>query len=142
VVESIFYAYRVTGDTKYQKWGWKIFKQLVKHCKTPTGFSGLRDVMMDKNRKGYDDVDNMITREVNKSTIGGNRHHKNYESNWDDMQHSYFLAETLKYLYLLFNDHNLISLDEYVFNTEAHPIRIGGGTTRTNRSKTSFESVK
>ena len=34
---------------------------------------------------------------------------------------SFFLAETLKYLYLLFSPPDLISLDTYVFNTEAHP---------------------
>lgn len=38
---------------------------------------------------------------------------------------SFFLGETLKYLYLLFSDDpNLISLDRYVFNTEAHPLPI------------------
>jgi mannosyl-oligosaccharide alpha-1,2-mannosidase len=42
----------------------------------------------------------------------------------DDTQQSFFLAETLKYLYLLFSDDDVIPLDEFVFNTEAHPIRI------------------
>ncbi|XP_024023581.1 mannosyl-oligosaccharide 1,2-alpha-mannosidase MNS1 isoform X3 [Morus notabilis] len=42
----------------------------------------------------------------------------------DNMMQSFFLAETLKYLYLLFSPPSLISLDEWVFNTEAHPIRI------------------
>ncbi|CAG5099194.1 Oidioi.mRNA.OKI2018_I69.XSR.g16333.t1.cds [Oikopleura dioica] len=42
----------------------------------------------------------------------------------DDLQQSFFLAETLKYLYLIFSDDDLISLDEFVFNTEAHPLRI------------------
>lgn len=37
---------------------------------------------------------------------------------------SFFLAETLKYLYLLFSPPSVISLDEWVFNTEAHPLRI------------------
>lgn len=44
----------------------------------------------------------------------------------DDVQQSFFLAETLKYLYLLFSDDDLISLDEWVFNTEAHPLPING----------------
>lgn len=44
--------------------------------------------------------------------------------NLNDNQESFFLAETLKYLYLLFSDDSLISLDDYVFNTEAHPIPI------------------
>merc|ERR1712000_305156 len=42
----------------------------------------------------------------------------------DDTQQSFFLAETLKYLYLIFSDDSLIPLDEYVFNTEAHPLGI------------------
>ena len=54
---------------------------------------------------------------------------------------SFFLAETyvrqpwhssvnlmpphrLKYLYLLFTDEDLIPLDQWVFNTEAHPLQI------------------
>jgi len=39
---------------------------------------------------------------------------------------TFFLAETVKYLYLTFvrNPHEILSLDEFVFTTEAHPIRI------------------
>jgi hypothetical protein len=43
---------------------------------------------------------------------------------YDDQQQSFFLAETLKYLYLLFTSSDVMSLDEYVFNTEAHPLPI------------------
>ncbi|KAL5176633.1 Mannosyl-oligosaccharide 1,2-alpha-mannosidase MNS1 [Glycine soja] len=42
----------------------------------------------------------------------------------DNMMQSFFLAETLKYFYLLFSPSSVISLDEWVFNTEAHPLRI------------------
>jgi len=44
--------------------------------------------------------------------------------NYDDQQQSFFLAETLKYLYLLFTSSDVIPLDQYVFNTEAHPFPI------------------
>ena len=44
----------------------------------------------------------------------------------DDVQQSFFLAETLKYLYLLFSDDNLIDLNQWVFNTEAHPLPVKG----------------
>jgi hypothetical protein len=40
-----------------------------------------------------------------------------------DLMPSYFLAETLKYLYLLFAPEKTLDLDEIVFNTEAHPLR-------------------
>ena len=39
-----------------------------------------------------------------------------------DLMHSFFLAETLKYLYLLFAP-DAVDLDAVVFNTEAHPLR-------------------
>eukprot|EP01125_Pyxidicula_operculata_P015733 TRINITY_DN5367_c0_g1_i1.p1 TRINITY_DN5367_c0_g1~~TRINITY_DN5367_c0_g1_i1.p1 ORF type:complete len:245 (-),score=48.22 TRINITY_DN5367_c0_g1_i1:352-1086(-) len=91
-VESLFILYRVTGDTKYQEWGWEIFKAFEKHCKTDTAFSGLKDV--------------------------GDIHPTK-----DDKMESFFMAETLKYLYLLFSPTDLIPLSDYVFNTEAHPTK-------------------
>ena len=41
--------------------------------------------------------------------VGGNK---------DDVQQSFFLAESLKYLYLLFSDEHIITTDQWVFNTE------------------------
>ena len=43
---------------------------------------------------------------------------------YDDVQQSFFLAETLKYLYLLFSEDNLIDLSKWVLNTEAHPFPV------------------
>ncbi|EFI27370.1 mannosyl-oligosaccharide alpha-1,2-mannosidase [Coprinopsis cinerea okayama7 len=43
---------------------------------------------------------------------------------WKDEMPSYFLAETLKYLYLLFSEEDLIPFEYFVFNTEAHPFPI------------------
>jgi len=40
-----------------------------------------------------------------------------------DKMESFWLAETLKYFYLLFSEPSLVNLDEYVFNTEAHPLK-------------------
>jgi len=42
----------------------------------------------------------------------------------DDLMQSFFFAETLKYLYLLFTPNDVIDLDKYVFNTEGHPFTI------------------
>ena len=41
-----------------------------------------------------------------------------------DGMESFWLAETLKYLWLLFGADELLSLDDWVLNTEAHPLRI------------------
>ena len=42
----------------------------------------------------------------------------------DDVQQSFFITETLKYLYLLFSDDSVLPLDQWVFNTEAHPLPV------------------
>jgi len=40
----------------------------------------------------------------------------------DDKMESFVLAETLKYIYLLFDPDYPIPLEKYVMNTEAHPL--------------------
>jgi mannosidase alpha-like ER degradation enhancer 2 len=40
-----------------------------------------------------------------------------------DLMPSYFLAETMKYLYLLFAPEEALDFKRVVFNTEAHPLR-------------------
>ena len=42
----------------------------------------------------------------------------------DDRMESFFIAETLKYLYLVQDPDTIIDLSKYVFNTEAHPTKI------------------
>ncbi|KAF2651923.1 glycoside hydrolase family 47 protein [Lophiostoma macrostomum CBS 122681] len=41
-----------------------------------------------------------------------------------DYMESFWMAETLKYFYLVFADPELISLDDFVLNTEAHPFKL------------------
>ncbi|KIW03380.1 uncharacterized protein PV09_05588 [Verruconis gallopava] len=93
-VESLFYLWRITGDETYRQWGWEIFEAFVKHTTVDdgAGFSSINDV-------------NDVT--------GGNTR-DNMESFWP--------AETLKYLYLLFGPADVLPLDKIIFNTEAHPL--------------------
>ncbi len=37
---------------------------------------------------------------------------------------TFWLSETLKYLYLLFSDRDLLPLNKWVLNTEAHPLPV------------------
>ena len=39
-----------------------------------------------------------------------------------DEMHSFVLAETLKYLYLLFSPSHVLDLDRFILNTEGHPL--------------------
>jgi mannosyl-oligosaccharide alpha-1,2-mannosidase len=50
----------------------------------------------------------------------------------DNKMQSFWLAETLKYLYLLFTPSAQLSPSTWVFNTEAHPLRISDSNTLIN----------
>lgn len=53
VVESIWYAWRLTGDPVWQERAWEIFQALEQHCKTSAGYHGLRHV--DNPQAGFID---------------------------------------------------------------------------------------
>lgn len=57
---------------------------------------------------------------------GALRDVNNPQEGVDDRMESFFLAETMKYLYLAQDPDKPIDLNKYVFNTEAHPTRILG----------------
>lgn len=42
----------------------------------------------------------------------------------DDAMQSFWIAETLKYAFLLFSPPDMLPLDQWVFNTEAHPLKV------------------
>jgi hypothetical protein len=52
----------------------------------------------------------------------------------DDVSQSWFFAETLKYFYLLFSPDSALSLQDWVLNTEAHPLRVQSGRQRGSRA--------
>ncbi|CAL1403150.1 unnamed protein product [Linum trigynum] len=95
-VESLFVLYRVTEDPKYREWGWHIFEAFEKYTKVDSG--------------GYSSLDDVTGLPPRRR----------------DKMETFFLGETLKYLYLLFGDSSVIPLDKFVFNTEAHPLPIKG----------------
>ncbi|KAF5025070.1 hypothetical protein F66182_2839 [Fusarium sp. NRRL 66182] len=100
-IESLYYAYRATGDEKWRIWAWEAFEAVNEMTRVPGGFSGLHDVMRKEKADG-DRVDKM---------------------------ESFWLAETPKYLYLIFSDDAEYQMKsdgrmKYVLNTEAHPFKI------------------
>ncbi|KAJ5670283.1 Mannosyl-oligosaccharide 1-2-alpha-mannosidase [Penicillium maclennaniae] len=107
-IESIFYMYRITGDEMYREWGWEMFKSFVQHTSVveeKQSELSPGDVGTISRIKGFTSLEDALTIPAKKR---------------DNME-SFWMAETLKYFYLLFSDREFISLEEHVFNTEAHP---------------------
>lgn len=94
-LESLFYLYRLTGDKTYQDWGWQMAEAIERYAKVEGG--------------GYASLDSVL--------LENPQQRNHMESFWS--------AETLKYLFLLFDDSRTqVPLDKFVFNTEAHPLHI------------------
>jgi mannosyl-oligosaccharide alpha-1,2-mannosidase len=92
-IESVFILYRITGDPSLLEAAWDMFTSIEKHTKTTKGNAALADVLVAS------------------------------DSPKEDRMESFWMAETLKYFYLVFSEPSLISLDEYVFNTRGHPFK-------------------
>ncbi|KAI0896840.1 glycoside hydrolase family 47 protein [Annulohypoxylon nitens] len=92
-IESVFILYRATGRADLLESAWAMFKAIQKNTKTPLANSALSDVTVSSNPPKTDSME------------------------------SFWMGETLKYFYLIFSEPNLINLDEWVFNTEAHPFK-------------------
>ena len=92
--EALFILHEVTGDPIYRDWSFEIFEAIERHCRTHIAYGAHPDVTSASRTP-------------------------------DDRMESFALAETFKYLYLIqAEDRGGIDLDHYVFNTEAHPMRI------------------
>ncbi|KAF1832195.1 mannosyl-oligosaccharide 1,2-alpha-mannosidase precursor [Decorospora gaudefroyi] len=102
VIESYYYAYRATGDAKYQDWAWDAFLAINATTRVGSGYSSIEDV----------------------DVVGG--------GNFTDFQESFWFAEVLKYSYLIQAGEAEWQVvgqgnNEWVFNTEAHPVKVFGG---------------
>eukprot|EP01062_Namystynia_karyoxenos_P082980 TRINITY_DN9450_c0_g3_i1.p1 TRINITY_DN9450_c0_g3~~TRINITY_DN9450_c0_g3_i1.p1 ORF type:complete len:614 (+),score=111.09 TRINITY_DN9450_c0_g3_i1:88-1929(+) len=117
VLESLFLLHRVTGDPQYREHAWRIFLALEASCRTPAGYSGLKDVR--QPRCGAPDPPHKRLRGTGRGSEAA------CAQNWDNSMQSFFFAETMKYLWLIFSDSSLLPLSDYVLSTEAHPFRRG-----------------
>ncbi|KAF1945469.1 seven-hairpin glycosidase [Clathrospora elynae] len=109
-VESLLYMWRITGDDIYREWGWEMFQAFVKHT-------------IVEDNGGFSSVSNVNT----------------IPPPLRDNMESFWLAETLKYMYLLFGPNDLLPLDQIVFNTEAHPFPRFDASKK--RFKTGWERI-
>lgn len=94
-IESVLVLYRLTGREDLLESAWSMFEAIQKVTRTELANAAVADVTV------TDDEPPQM-----------------------DWMESFWMGETLKYFYLIFSDQDLISLDEYVFNTEAHPLRL------------------
>jgi len=119
-IESFWYLWRLTGDWKYRIWGLEIFKSIEKHCKVESGgYTGIKNVRGGGGGGGG----GKKRKKEGEGEEGGEVMEK------DDTQQSFFIAETLKYLWLLFgggDDEGWDWENGWVMNTEAHPLRVVG----------------
>ncbi len=90
-VESLYYMWHITGDPKYREWGWEMFTSFVSYTAADDG-------------AGFTSLAN-----ANK-----------IPPILRDNMESFWLAETLKYFYLLFSPADFLPLKDIVINTEAH----------------------
>lgn len=90
-VESLFYAYRITGDSKYRDIASDSFEKMMKHVKQVHNrhieISAIKDLFTDKEL---------------------------------DSLPYYWFTRTLKYYYLIFSDISTYSLNDYIFNGDGH----------------------
>lgn len=85
VIESYYYAYRATGDTKYQEWAWEAYLAINETCRAGSGYSAINDV----------------------NVPGG--------GGFADFQESFWFAEVLKYSYLIHAEVSFLPLSGYIF---------------------------
>ncbi|KAI0541597.1 glycoside hydrolase [Xylaria digitata] len=94
-VESVFVLYRTTGRKDLVESAWDMFQAINRSTTTRLANSAVWDITLPLDQ----------TLQLS------------------DSMESFWMGETLKYFYLIFSEPGLISLDEFVFNTEAHPLR-------------------
>lgn len=80
VVESLYILHYLTGDPIYREFGWEIFQSIQKYCKTSIA---------------YGKYPNVLNTDLGEPS--------------NEME-SFFLAETLKYLFLLFDTESDIDI--------------------------------
>ncbi|CAH0053962.1 unnamed protein product [Clonostachys solani] len=94
-IESVMVLYRVTGRQDLVESAWDMFNAIEKVTATKLANTAVWEI---------NDPDKMPSQ--------------------SNSMESFWTGETLKYFYLTFSEPSLISLDEYMFNTEAHPLRV------------------
>lgn len=149
-IESVFLLYRITGKEELRDIAWTMFESIIKATETGLAYSAIQDVTVTGETEK---VNSMEVSTVKFFSLHSTEMHPRFRRIFSlflsvlpkynfhhsligrlvffsrfvflthKRQQSFWMAETLKYFYLIFSPPDVISLDDYVFNTEAHPLR-------------------
>lgn len=95
--ETYFLLWRTTGDVKYRERAWELALAIHRSCRTAVG--------------GYTDLKNV-------NSV------KPVEQK--DYQRAMLFSGTFRYLYLIFGNDTVFSLDDWFYNARGHPLPICG----------------
>ena len=96
-IESVFIHYRLTGDKDLPDKAWRMYTAIENATRTDFANAAILDVTVESSEAAA-------------------------EQQQDSME-SFWLAETLKYFYLIFRTPDVVNLNEWVLNTEAHTFK-------------------
>ena len=140
VVESLFYMWRATREPRWRDMGWRIWRAIQAHCRWEGGYSGAVNATQVGQQRlpvTLHEVGRIAGYCLGNCPAGPTQrmphspasqplpwHVAQVPVDSDDVMQSWFLAETLKYLWLLFSPDSALSLKQWVLNTEAHPLHV------------------
>jgi hypothetical protein len=138
-VESLFVLWRVTRSEEWRAAGWEMWRAWERHARVDTGgYAGVDSVVDPESVRRWNRFAESPTPsrdETSASSAGLGEDSlqntpkrsktRDRELNRVDKMESFWLSETLKYLFLLFTDDpTVLPLECFVFNTEAHPLPV------------------
>lgn len=95
IIESMFVLYRISGREDLLDTAWELFESIQNATQVENGNAGLVDVTAEGEEMIH-----------------------------SDSMESFWMAQTLKYFYLMFSAPDALSLDKYVFNSGGHPLKL------------------
>lgn len=132
IAESMYYLHLLDGDPKWREYGANMFEAIDTYCRTDEAYAQVHLMAppsgFKKHKAALRNAGGSSTTEA--AVVGGEEEAavtpKDMKLvNQEDEMESFFLAETLKYLYLIQEtEPGEVDLSRQVFNTEAHPLRI------------------
>ena len=102
LAESYFYHFRLANNSIYRDYAWELAQSIYRSARTPEG-KYLQII----------DLKPKTERPRSSRSLAENRP-------------PYFMGAMLKYLYLIFEDENVLPLDKWVFNAFGSPLPVCG----------------